>query len=188
MPACPRAAPADSPKLGCMGILFVCRRESVGRSEGYLRGVAEREKRSVPKAGHFSPLWFTHPLGCHSNDCHAGLDLPFVRTPLFCCAVMLSSRFGRMGPGQLATALSILAVAYFFVPPTRRAYRAHADRLFRPPPDRRRSAPQPASGQTPVSQSRGLRESALKYNRVNPSLCLMFSSTLALLHLPDAAA
>ena len=43
----------------------------------------------------------------------------FAVTPSFVCAVLLSAWFGGMGPGLLATALSNLALAYYFVPPTR---------------------------------------------------------------------
>ncbi len=45
-------------------------------------------------------------------------DMHFAVTPSFVCAVMVSGWFGGMGPGLLATALSILALKYFFVPPT----------------------------------------------------------------------
>lgn len=36
----------------------------------------------------------------------------------FVCAVMVTGWFGGMGPGLLATALSILALKYYFVSPT----------------------------------------------------------------------
>jgi K+-sensing histidine kinase KdpD len=36
---------------------------------------------------------------------------------LFLCAVMLSAWFGGVGPGLLATALSVLAFYYYFLPP-----------------------------------------------------------------------
>jgi C4-dicarboxylate-specific signal transduction histidine kinase len=45
-------------------------------------------------------------------------DMHFAVTPSFVCAVLLSAWFGGMGPGLLATALSNLALAYYFVPPT----------------------------------------------------------------------
>ena len=48
---------------------------------------------------------------------HLG-DIHFAVTPSFVCAVMLSGWFGGMGPGLLTTALSILALKYYFVPPT----------------------------------------------------------------------
>jgi PAS domain S-box-containing protein len=37
---------------------------------------------------------------------------------LFLCAVILSAWFGGVGPGTLATALSVLAFYYYFLPPT----------------------------------------------------------------------
>ena len=37
---------------------------------------------------------------------------------LFLCAVILSAWFGGIGPGLLATALSVLAFNYYFLPPT----------------------------------------------------------------------
>ena len=40
---------------------------------------------------------------------------PFVS--LFLCAVLVAARLGGVGPGVLATALSILAFQYFFIPP-----------------------------------------------------------------------
>jgi len=40
---------------------------------------------------------------------------PFVS--LFLCAIMFAAWFGGVGPGLLATALSILAFDYYFVPP-----------------------------------------------------------------------
>ena len=40
---------------------------------------------------------------------------PFVS--LFLCAIMFASWFGGVGPGLLATALSIFAFAYYFLPP-----------------------------------------------------------------------
>ena len=43
---------------------------------------------------------------------HSG---PFVS--LFLCAIMFAAWFGGVGPGLLATALSILAFDYYFVPP-----------------------------------------------------------------------
>ena len=45
-------------------------------------------------------------------------DIHFAVTPSFVCAVMVSGWFGGMGPGLLTTALSILALKYYFVPPT----------------------------------------------------------------------
>ena len=45
-------------------------------------------------------------------------DMRFAVTPSFVCAVMISGWFGGMGPGLLSTALSILALKYYFVPPT----------------------------------------------------------------------
>ena len=36
---------------------------------------------------------------------------------LFLCVIMLSAWFGGIGPGLLATPLSVLAFAYNFVPP-----------------------------------------------------------------------
>jgi len=45
-------------------------------------------------------------------------DMRFAVTPSFVCAVMVSGWFGGMGPGLLSTALSILALKYYFVPPT----------------------------------------------------------------------
>jgi len=48
---------------------------------------------------------------------HLG-DIHFAVTPSFVCAVMVSGWFGGMGPGLLTTALSILALKYYFVPPT----------------------------------------------------------------------
>jgi len=48
---------------------------------------------------------------------HLG-DMHFAVTPSFVCAVMVSGWFGGMGPGLLTTALSILALKYYFVPPT----------------------------------------------------------------------
>jgi C4-dicarboxylate-specific signal transduction histidine kinase len=45
-------------------------------------------------------------------------DMHFAVTPAFVCAVLVSAWFGGLGPGLLATALSILALKYFFVPPT----------------------------------------------------------------------
>ncbi|HEY2183757.1 MAG TPA: DUF4118 domain-containing protein, partial [Xanthobacteraceae bacterium] len=38
-------------------------------------------------------------------------------TPSFICAVILSAWFGGMGPGLFATALSVVAIEYYFVPP-----------------------------------------------------------------------
>jgi PAS domain S-box-containing protein len=43
-------------------------------------------------------------------------EVRFAVTPGFICAALLSAWFGGMGPGFLASALSILAVDYFFVP------------------------------------------------------------------------
>ena len=37
---------------------------------------------------------------------------------LFLCAIILSAWFGGVGPGSLATALSVLAFYYYFLPPT----------------------------------------------------------------------
>src|SRR5215813_10807318 len=45
-------------------------------------------------------------------------DMHFAVTPSFVCAVLVSGWFGGLGPGLLATALSILALKYYFVPPT----------------------------------------------------------------------
>ncbi len=45
------------------------------------------------------------------------LGVQIAPTPLFFCAVMLSAWFGGVWPGLLATALSMLAVAYYFIPP-----------------------------------------------------------------------
>jgi len=45
------------------------------------------------------------------------LQLVAVVTPLFFPAVILSAWFGGIGPGLLATPLSVLAFAYYFVPP-----------------------------------------------------------------------
>src|SRR5215475_10041825 len=45
-------------------------------------------------------------------------DMRFAVTPSFVCAVLVSAWFGGMGPGLLATALSFLSLAYYFVPPT----------------------------------------------------------------------
>src|SRR5262249_26138262 len=45
-------------------------------------------------------------------------DMHFAVTPTFVCAVMVSGWFGGMGAGLLSTALSILALKYYFVPPT----------------------------------------------------------------------
>ena len=45
-------------------------------------------------------------------------DMHFAVTPSFVCAVMVSGWFGGMGPGLLATVLSILVLMYYFVPPT----------------------------------------------------------------------
>jgi C4-dicarboxylate-specific signal transduction histidine kinase len=41
----------------------------------------------------------------------------FAVTPTFVFAVLLSAWFGGMGPGLLATALSILLIEYYFIPP-----------------------------------------------------------------------
>lgn len=45
-------------------------------------------------------------------------DMHFAVTPSFVCAVLVSAWFGGAGPGLLATALSLLALKYYFVPPT----------------------------------------------------------------------
>src|SRR5258708_19067615 len=45
------------------------------------------------------------------------LGVQIAPTPLFFCAVMLSAWFRGVWPGLLATALSMLAVAYYFIPP-----------------------------------------------------------------------
>src|SRR5258708_6722349 len=37
---------------------------------------------------------------------------------LFLCAIILAAWFGGVGPGLAATALSVLAFDYFFLPPT----------------------------------------------------------------------
>jgi C4-dicarboxylate-specific signal transduction histidine kinase len=49
---------------------------------------------------------------------HLG-NVRFAVTPSFVCAVLLSAWFGGVGPGLLATALSVLAIDYYFVPPIR---------------------------------------------------------------------
>jgi C4-dicarboxylate-specific signal transduction histidine kinase len=46
------------------------------------------------------------------------LHLQDAPVSLFLCAVILSARFGGVGPGLLATALSALAFYYYFLPPT----------------------------------------------------------------------
>jgi C4-dicarboxylate-specific signal transduction histidine kinase len=46
-------------------------------------------------------------------------DRHFAVTPSFLCAVLFSGWFGGLGPGLFGTALSILALKYYFVPPTR---------------------------------------------------------------------
>jgi C4-dicarboxylate-specific signal transduction histidine kinase len=45
------------------------------------------------------------------------LHLEAAPVSLFLCAVMLSAWFGGVGPGLLATALSVLAFYYYFLPP-----------------------------------------------------------------------
>ena len=42
----------------------------------------------------------------------------FAVTPSYFCAVLLTAWFGGLGPGLFAIALSILALMYYFVPPT----------------------------------------------------------------------
>src|SRR5882762_4060079 len=37
---------------------------------------------------------------------------------LFLCAIIFAAWFGGVGPGLVATALSVLAFDYFFLPPT----------------------------------------------------------------------
>lgn len=46
-----------------------------------------------------------------------GFHLEAAPVSLFLCAVILSAWFGGVGPGLLATALSILAFDYYFLPP-----------------------------------------------------------------------
>jgi PAS domain S-box-containing protein len=48
---------------------------------------------------------------------HLG-DNHFAVTPSYFCAVLLTAWFGGLGPGLFAIALSILALMYYFVPPT----------------------------------------------------------------------
>src|SRR5712691_4113301 len=45
------------------------------------------------------------------------LHLQEAPVSLFLCAVILSAWFGGVGPGLLATALSVLAFYYYFLPP-----------------------------------------------------------------------
>jgi len=45
------------------------------------------------------------------------INLHTAPVSLFLCAIMLSAWFGGIGPGLLAAALSVLAFAYYFVPP-----------------------------------------------------------------------
>ena len=45
-------------------------------------------------------------------------DKHFAVTPSYFCAVLLTARFGELGPALFAIALSNLALMYFFVPPT----------------------------------------------------------------------
>jgi len=45
------------------------------------------------------------------------LHLEAAPVSLFLCAVILSAWFGGVGPGLLATALSVLAFYYYFLPP-----------------------------------------------------------------------
>jgi C4-dicarboxylate-specific signal transduction histidine kinase len=45
-------------------------------------------------------------------------DMHFAVTPSFVCAVLLCAWFGGLGPGLLATVLSVLSLKYYFVPPT----------------------------------------------------------------------
>lgn len=47
----------------------------------------------------------------------AGFHLEAAPVSLFLCAVILSAWFGGVGPGLLATTLSILAFDYYFLPP-----------------------------------------------------------------------
>src|ERR1700736_3974809 len=46
-----------------------------------------------------------------------GSAMKHTPTPFFLCAVMVSSWFGGLGPGVLASLLSTLAVHYYFIPP-----------------------------------------------------------------------
>jgi C4-dicarboxylate-specific signal transduction histidine kinase len=46
-------------------------------------------------------------------------DRDFAVTPSYFCAVLLTAWFGGLGPGLFAIALSIPALMYYFVPPTR---------------------------------------------------------------------
>jgi K+-sensing histidine kinase KdpD len=45
------------------------------------------------------------------------INLHTAPVSLFLCAIMLSAWFGGIGPGLLETPLSVLAFAYYFVPP-----------------------------------------------------------------------
>ncbi|TLY29044.1 MAG: DUF4118 domain-containing protein [Nitrospirae bacterium] len=45
------------------------------------------------------------------------INLQIAPVSLFLCAIMLSVWFGGIRPGLLATPLSVLAFAYYFVPP-----------------------------------------------------------------------
>jgi PAS domain S-box-containing protein len=45
-------------------------------------------------------------------------DNRFAVTPSYFCAVLLATWFGGLGPGLFAIALSMLALMYYFVPPT----------------------------------------------------------------------
>jgi C4-dicarboxylate-specific signal transduction histidine kinase len=45
-------------------------------------------------------------------------DMHFAVTPSFLCAVLFGGWFGGLGPGLFATALSILALKYYFIPET----------------------------------------------------------------------
>jgi serine/threonine protein kinase len=45
-------------------------------------------------------------------------DNHFAVTPSYFCAVLLTAWFGGLGPGLFAIALSILALMFYFVPPT----------------------------------------------------------------------
>jgi K+-sensing histidine kinase KdpD len=46
-------------------------------------------------------------------------DEHFAVTPSYFCAVLLTAWLGELGPALFAIALSNLALAYYFVPPTR---------------------------------------------------------------------
>src|SRR6201984_329612 len=46
-----------------------------------------------------------------------GVHLKDAPVSLFLCAVIVTAWFGGIGPGLLATALSVLAFNYYFLPP-----------------------------------------------------------------------